>query len=315
MNDYFQSILKAAIENKWIIKLPKEPIYIYLHPMTKLITIIKDIIIEEIALKHKFKECIFPRLIPNSALIQTGWSDNHKNEIIEICPKIISSYEPKAGNIFMNENMACVNSLIYSLDPVQCVSLYYAYSDKVINDSDLPIQYFEHQGGWTFRNEINPDGIYRAIEFLRLEFVWIASEQTTTEIRNNLVEAVSMLMKTDMHLPIQAREGDLCFEKPDKDDPKDIYDINHIHDLFPFSSIDLICKYNEFNMEIVSACRYDKIPERFNIRSSNTKNKLWSGCLGVGLSRLALSFLINHGFDIEKWDETCKIKHIFKSKN
>jgi hypothetical protein len=50
----------------------------------------------------------------------------------------------------------------------------------------------------------------------------------------------------------------------------------------------------------------DHLLRQFNVTASDGR-ELWSGCVGVGLNRLVLAFLYQHGFDAARWPDLSKL--------
>lgn len=305
-------LLKQAEEAKWVCRLDNTPLIVLRAPMTKLVTAIRKIVVEDVALKHHFEEWIFPRMVPEEVLAKTGWLNNHREEAWLVDPKREFVFKPDEPGLFPRKNRFPHEPLPYALDPIQCVSLYYAFFDKTLEENQIPLKVFEYQGGWTHRYERLTGGLERGIEFLRLELVWIAMESEAIQLRNaTLQSAVNMLIE-QLELEITVAEGDSCFEEPTSDSYAEdsILPPDRLSELFPVASVDILTAYQDRrDLEVASASRHDLLPRRFEIKVKQRGGDAmhpWSGCLGIGLTRLAAAFLHKHGFDQTHWPTRVK---------
>ena len=301
-------LLKKAVELGWIYPLQHTPLFVFRPKLTQLVTVLRDILIDAVAVHNGFEEYIFPRIVPEEVLAKTGWLTYHREEAWLVDPKREFTFNnPDEDGLFPKQTRFPEQPHPYALDPIQCVSLYYALHGNSIPASELPLKAFEFQGGWTHRYESAPSGLLRGIEFLRLELVWIAKEKDAVDIRNSIVEATMQAITDQIHLHVQAAKGDSCFVEPPPQENGygQIYELADLMHLFPQPSIDILCKYQGADLEIASAGRDLTLPRRFQISLTGQPNvNLWSGCLGIGLTRLAAAFLDHWGFDLDKWPES-----------
>jgi hypothetical protein len=307
-------LLKKAEEAGWIYNLQNTPLMVFRPPMTRLVTAIREILIKDVARAEAFEEWIFPRMVPEEVLAKTGWLNNHREEAWLIDSKREFVFEPDDEGLFWREDRFPSEPHPYALDPIQCVSLYYALFGKTLEQKDLPIKVFEHQGGWTHRYETSPNGLTKGIEFLRLELVWIALEEDAIAIRNRRLEATVIALSEQLILDVSVAEGDSCFEEPTTSGYVSILPITQLNDLYPKASVDILTAYQGRNdLEVGSASRHDRLPRRFEIKASLPNGSSvhpWSGCLGIGLTRLAAAFVDKHGFEPNKWPS--RVKRLFQ---
>ncbi|WP_327325229.1 hypothetical protein OG735_24050 [Streptomyces sp. NBC_01210] len=193
------------------------------------------------------------------------------------------------------------------LDPVQCLPFYHSLRDSSIDVTDLPLKVVETLGGWTWRKEREEelDGVFRAKEFLRFEHVWLGTPEATTQIREEVLGSVTSLL-LELGLSTQTVVGEGCMPIPevtqrtlDAKVPSEV----------PVIDIELRVREAKSPGELTAA-DFDEIAgctiegshhlESFGI-TSTTGEEIWSGCCGVGLNRLVIGFLFQHGFDPKKW--------------
>jgi hypothetical protein len=85
----------------------------------------------------------------------------------------------------------------------------------------------------------------------------------------------------------------------------------------PLPSVDiLVLVDNDLNnpVEVGSAGRHKELPRRFNITlktGGNQTPQLWSGCLGLGLTRLAAVFLKKYGFNANSGQWPARVTDAF----
>lgn len=283
--------------NQWV--LPKRT--------TKLITGLKKLFTNKIAEENNFEEWIFPRIIPERILLKTGWLNFHRSEAFLINPKREYQYTPidirgNPFNISEDTTGFKICEIAYTLDPIQCVSFYYSLFKNKIPLNQLPIKVFEHQGGWTWRNETELKGFYKTIEFLRIEFVYMGLYSHVIEIRKNLISCFSNCIKKILDLPLFFAEGESCFVEPTKANNYEHNNYEYIDKTEDFQTIDLIIKRLDGSFsEVGSISRYSDIPSNFAIEITGKADQLWSGCMGIGLNRILICIWEKYGLDENSW--------------
>jgi seryl-tRNA synthetase len=257
-----------------------------------------------------FQEWLFPRMIPREAL------DSFK--LTQFAPDLLVATNGSSKGF---------------LDPVQCVSLYHALRHQVLERGMLPLKVVECLGGWTWRNESEQtlDGPYRAKEFLRVEHVYIGTPSQVTSIReavrNGLLELLNELGVAwqvvvgagCMDIPsIKARQSQA--QEPNEIPVQDIevpirgalrHDTRRdglaskSHAVYTESGL-IERPNNEFYLDTDEICgssvEGDHLLSSFDITCADGE-EIWSGCTGMGLNRLVVAFLYQHGFDSATWPE------------
>lgn len=257
-----------------------------------------------------FEEWIFPRLLPRSAV--------DSFQLTQYTPELL---------------IAAGGDRAQVLDPVQCVSLYHALRGRSLPAEDLPLRAVETLGGWTWRNE-TPDrveGPYRAVEFNRVEHVFIGTPDDVraarAQVRTTLLDII-----TAFGLSWQVVVGAGCMEIAAVEDARDramtfedvpVQDIEVpirgtlSHDERPADFADqhhhrltetgLQSAPNDsfyLDTDELSGCSVegDHLVEQFGI-TARDGSPLWSGCCGIGINRLVLGVLYQHGLDAQAWPE------------
>jgi seryl-tRNA synthetase len=251
---------------------------------------------------------VFPRLIPTQAL--------DSFQLTQYTPELLLTVPDSPNRI---------------LDPVQCVSFYHHLRGSNIEPERLPLKIVEALGGWTWRNE-SPDrldGPYRAKEFARVEHVYVGTPEQVREARRQVTAALTGLL-TELGLGWQVVVGSGCMDIPSviaarnaARGPDDI----PVQDIevpirgalaVPLPSAERVSgKHDEFedgrlvsmpnssfylDTDELCGCSVegDHLVASFGVTAGDS-GPLWSGCCGIGLNRLVVGFLYQHGFDPNNW--------------
>lgn len=278
---------------------------------THLVSAIKKLVIDEVAVRNGFEEWLFPRLVPEEVLGKTGWLTFHRPEIFFVNPKREFHYNglhKSQQELFRLVNIFPPTPIPYVLDPVQCVCFYYSLYNKKLAFNKLPIKVFEHQGGWTWRNEVEVDGFRKAVEFMRTEIVWLGLYENVEEIRLKLIRDLVATLVNKLQLGAYLAKGETCFVEPSKQDSYNEKDFLSLENLAGHPGIDVIIKMSDKTYsEISSVGRYSELTEGFKISIQDNDEPLWSACMGVGINRLLFCLWDKFGFDETKWPNDVKI--------
>jgi seryl-tRNA synthetase len=195
-----------------------------------------------------------------------------------------------------------------TLDPLQCTPFYKYLENKKLNN--LPLRIFDVSGP-TYRNEdknaLTP--LIKQLEFRRLEFIYFDQPQGVVNIREQVLTKLEKVSQA-LNIPFRRVIGSGCYEMTSEilRKPAKTLDTIPIIDL----EMKLTKPYKKRNkkldyLEVVGASvLQDQQTNRFNIKPKNPQQKLWSGCVGVGLNRFMYAFLSNNGFDENKWPKLIK---------
>lgn len=298
----------------WAERFPGRGQWLYTPPYATLQTTLKDIMVEEVARPLGFVEVLFPKLIPIKVAFTAKKIQGEPGGMFYVCPPRVREKEEyiplqiKAeitGELPMDELTALLEEPGYVLDPAQCTPFYQMYRNKTIRKDDLPIKVYEY-GGPTYRYEAGGvRGLERLCEFWRLEHVWLGTPELVESIRLEAMEKATEVV--DRYLDLEWRlqfAGDTFYLAEDQkiDDDVTIPEApKHEWQFYlPFKGHrearvkDVWLACGSFNSH---GNHYTK---HFNIKCT-TGETLWTGCFGVGLSRLTTAFLAQHGFDFDEW--------------
>ncbi len=294
-------VMEEAVERRWIMEFCQGQ-YVYGTRWAAIVRALQCKLVER-AQALGFEEWILPRYIPRGAL------DSFK--LTQFAPDLLLS----AGE----ESF---------LDPVQCVSLYHHLRGKTLRAEDLPIRVVEVMGGWTWRNEQpqDLDGPYRAREFLRVEHVFCGEQEQVRRLRATMRDNLTGFLDR-LGVGWQVVVGHGCMDLPSLTNmrlgaksPEDVpvQDIevpirgalHRLPDDLPAPGTTTHNVYRDGGMtEVTSDAAYwdhdeisgcsvegDHLTKDFCILDTDGK-PLWSGCCGIGLNRLVLALLYQHGFE------------------
>lgn len=231
-----------------------------------------------------FREYIFPRLIPAEAVRDFR----------------LSQFKPDLLWQVDGERV---------LDPVQCLPLYQGLRDSALPVDRLPLKIVETLGGWTWRRERpeSLDGAFRTFEFARVEHVWIASPEQAAEIRAEVLASV-MAMMTSLGLPVQTVVGEPCMpiaeierRREAATSPEDVPVIDIETRVRPEREPGAVTPQD---FDEIGGCTIEGSHHLASFGISRSDGgPLWSGCCGIGLNRLAIGFLFQHGFKQANWPD------------
>jgi seryl-tRNA synthetase len=307
-------VMEEAVSRGWIRPFARGQ-YLYGPQWTNLVRRIQETLVAR-ACELGFEEWIFPRLLPSSAL--------DSFELTQYTPDLLLEAGTGASSF---------------LDPVQCVSLYYTLRGQRLSAAELPIRIVETLGGWTWRNEDHDrlDGPYRAVEFNRVEHVYIGHPTDVQTIRETVRHSLCGLL-TELGLSWQVVVGAGCMEipsieqareaaaypqdvpvqdievpvrgalRPDPQRPANFGEEEH-HSLQPDGTLTLEPNDDFYvDTDEIAGCSVEgsHLPDQFDIASEDG-SPLWSGCCGIGLNRVVVALLYQHGFDQNRWPATLSL--------
>ncbi|MGN2635048.1 hypothetical protein ACTD5D_02395 [Nocardia takedensis] len=278
-------VVQEAIDRQWIRSFAPGQ-YVYGPEWASLIRFFQRSLLERAA-RLGFEEWLFPRLIPKKAV------DNF--QLTQFAPELLVTVEDGQE----------------ILDPVQCLPLYHLLSGTRVDPSLLPLKITETMGGWTWRNEEleKLDGPIRSREFLRVEHVWMAPLDQAFKFRREVLDSVVAFLG-ELGLSVQLVAGEGCMDIPVV---RDALERATSIDEVPVIDIEIPLRTpvreddqspdvpHPGDFEEISGCTVEGFHHLEGFAISSDVPDLASGCCGVGLNRLAVGFLYQHGFDRTKW--------------
>jgi seryl-tRNA synthetase len=306
------NVIEEAVDRGWIHEFAKGQ-YVYSKNWTRLVRRLQEELVARAA-SLGFEEWLLPRLIPADAMRAFQLTQYTPDLLVEASAPSRDSY----------------------LDPVQCVGLYHMLRGARIAAESLPLRVVETLGGWTWRNEPADrlDGPYRAVEFNRVEHIYVGSPDQVRALRNAVRDSVCELL-ADLGLSWQVVVGAGCMEIPVIELARK--EANHMDDV-PVQDLEVpirgtlrpdprrppefaqkthravssngqlrIMRNDAFYLDTdeLAGCSVEgaHLCDQFDIRAERGA-PLWSGCCGIGLNRLIVAFLYQHGFDDRNWPDT-----------
>jgi seryl-tRNA synthetase len=290
----------------WISEFPGRGQWVYAAPYTKLLRVIEDIIIEQVALPLGFREVMFPKLIPLEVMqLMPGYLDELPEGMYFVCPpprnpKIFEKFKRElklTRQINREELKRCLKEPSYVLAPAQCEPFYEYMNNYRFRVEDLPVKLFD-RSGWTYRWEGGGvEGLVRTQEFRRIEFVSLGTPSDAVSIRDavrdrsiEVTEKLGLQWRVLVATPFYMREGGI---ETDTGDSSKV------------ATYDLETKlpYNDEWLELTSFnVHRSKFVKTFKIKEVKGK-EIWTGCCGFGTTRWVAAFLAQHGFDPAGWPE------------
>lgn len=275
-------VTDEAVRRGWLLPFAQGQ-YVYGPEWTSLLRRLQGLLLAR-ASELGFLEYLFPRLIPAEAV------DDFR----------LSQFKP--GLLWRAEGDRV-------LDPVQCLAFYHVMRKRRFRPEQLPLMAVETLGGWTWRRERPEelDGAFRSIEFARVEHVWIAPSAEATSIRNTVRDSVVTLLG-ELGLSTQTVVGEPCMPIEEIDRRREAAASG---DEVPVVDIELRVR-PERQTGVITPQDFDEIGgctiegdhhlASFDV-ARDDGGTLWSGCCGIGLNRLTIGFLFQHGFDDTQWPE------------
>ncbi|MBG0851439.1 hypothetical protein I2W78_06160 [Streptomyces spinoverrucosus] len=278
-------VVVEALDRKWIENFA-EGQYVYRAPWVRLLRRLQSEILER-AYANDFEEWLFPRLIPRQAL------DDFR--LSQYAPELLVPAGPDGDQV---------------LDPVQCISLYHLMRGRQLSLDELPLRIVETLGGWTWRNEYaaDLDGPIKAREFLRVEHVFFGTREQVRATRGQVRQTLTELLSGwGLSWQVVAAEG--CMEIPSLVEAQDDAETA---DEVPVQDIEVPLSSNRperarpgwadhfderFDLREISGCSAEGTHQTESFHITAEGQDLWSGCCGIGLNRLVVAYLYQHGFD------------------
>jgi len=228
----------------------------------------------------RFSEMAFPRLLSFSVASRFGLADSWPEILMSV-----RAFQPSREERFLG-----LTDSGFILDPVQCAPFYEWMTERILSESDLPICVRENLGGWSYRNERQDTlrTVRKSAEFLRDEYVFVGTGEHVHALRAQLLEAFcSLLGRKDLTFRVVVGAG--CFQAEEETLSRNLRRVSKVSDI-PILDVEMFLPETEEWLEVAGSSLWgSRLTDAFNIRS--TEGRLESGCMGVGISRLALAIL------------------------
>lgn len=311
---FLREVSAEAEKLGWIKRYPAKGQWIFTPPLTALLRILSELIIEHVAKPLGFHEWMFPRLMPLEVFKKLSTYVEHLPDgIFYVCvpPRDPAAFEEFKKEYILRREIRrdLLKNILeepgYVLEAVQCPPFYQYFSGELVRLEDLPVKAFDLLGGWTWRNEAGGvEGIVRTNEFWRMEMVFLANPEETVELRNKVTDLTVELVDKVLDMEWRLVAGAPFFLSPEEAS-KRLIDISSI-DKIPTLDVEVYLPYRGSReeaewLEITAATVHrDFYVKAFKIKEVKGRD-LWTGCVGHGLTRWAAAFLARHGFNFEDW--------------
>ncbi|MDO5848166.1 MAG: serine--tRNA ligase [Methanobrevibacter sp.] len=309
---YFEGdMTEESMKRGWVKPFPGKGQWFYGPEITALERALEEIIVERVIEKIGFQECLFPKLIPINVMEKMKYLEGLPEGMYYVsAPK----RDPETFTQFKNELIVNKEVPIDLLkeglkDPgyvnaaAQCEPFYQFFSHEVIDESELPIKFYD-KSGWTYRWEGGgAKGLDRVHEFQRIECVWMGSPEEVTKIRD-ATRDLSHELANELELEWYTEIGDDPFYlEGRKQDDRGI----EYPDVAKYE-MRLKIPGQEKGVAVVSANVHGThFIEGFSIKEAHG-HKIWTGCTGFGITRWVFGFISQKGFDKENWPQLVKDK-------
>ncbi|MBS7650050.1 serine--tRNA ligase [Candidatus Bathyarchaeota archaeon] len=302
--------VQTALELGWIKEFPGRGQWIYTTPYSELFTIIRNMLIDEVAKKLGFQQFMLPKLIPLDVMRKMpGYLDDIPEGMYYCFPP---PRDPEAFREFKEvlkitkkvsaeKLKEALKDPEYVLAPAQCEPFWQFYGQETFSQEDYPYKLYD-ASGYTYRWEGGgAEGLVRLHEFQRIELTYLGTPKQVVEIRDSILERciyvadklLDMEWRVTAAIPFWARGG--------------IIDVDiHKSDEVPAYDLEIYLPYRGKRESSewleVAGCfiHKTKFVDSFNIREVKNR-ETWTGCSGLGLTRWVAAFLATHGFNYESW--------------
>jgi len=310
---------ETALRLGWVERYPGRGQWFYMPQYAVLQSCLRDIVIEEVTKPRGFVEIILPKILPLDLAFTAKKIQGEPGGMFYVCPPRVREkheYVPLqviseiTRELPIKELKELLEDPGYVLDPAQCTPFYQLLRNKTLRKDDLPIKVFDCSGP-TYRYEAGGvRGLERLSEFWRIEHVWLGTPEQVEAVREELIaKAVDAFEKSfELEWRIQYA-GDTFYLAEDQkiDEDVDVPQAPKYEWQFylPFKgdresdAKDVWLACASFNSH---GNHYTK---NFGIKCT-TGEALWTGCFGVGTTRLTAAFLAQKGFDFDAWPEPVK---------
>ena len=231
-----------------------------------------------------FEEMAFPRFITTRTAEDFG--------LLNAWPQMLFSVSATDDS---QSSRVLDGTSSFFLDPVQCAPIYSFLRNSAIEQNRLPLCIRESMGGWSYRNE-RADSLRlgeKGSQFLRDEYVFFGSKSDIITIRKRLLSGLCGILKQhDLQYRVVVGAG--CFEASIDELEDQLQKPLAVQEI-PVLDIELYIPQRQSWLEVAGATLWgSRLTSRFDIRTKDFD--IESGCLGVGISRLAYGIILQGGY-------------------
>jgi len=297
---------EEAAKRGWVKKFPGKGQWFYGPKLIALQRAIEEIFLEKMVYHLDFTECMWPKLIPIPVMNKMRYLEGLP-EGMYYCsaprrdPEVFEKFRQELvinKEVPINLLKEGLKDPSYVLAPAQCEPFYEFFSHEVIDESELPVKFFD-RSGWTYRWEAGgAKGLDRVHEFQRIELVWLGTPEQVEEIRDATLH-ISQDMADEMDLEWYTEVGDDPFYLEGRKTEERGIEFPDI----PKYEMRLVAPTQDKGVAVISANIHGThFIEGFSIKEAHN-HRIWTGCTGIGISRWIFGFLAQKGFDEENWPD------------
>ncbi len=297
----------------WIKRSHSKGQWILGPEITALITVFKELSIENIYKPLKFFEMTFPKFEPWSIPSKSGHAQNiYPNAYFVFVPKKsdekdweeVMDHFKVTGKVD-TEGVAKRSVSVGMMSYAQCPAFWPFLEGKILEEKTLPMKIYDWSGP-TYRNESGgTHGLDRVEEFHRTETLWVAEKKDAIKIWRELKDAYVKLFDKVLDMEIKvarvapwwmAHEGKASFKSTDE---LGTFDFDAY---LPYRG-DRKTEWLEIQN---NSCNGEKYPKAFTVKLRSSE--LWSGCAGGSFERWVAAFLAQKGLDSKNWPAAVRKK-------
>jgi seryl-tRNA synthetase len=306
---FFEDPATVALKKGWIKEWPARGQWLYMPQFTKLYRFFMRKAME-LAEEIGYQEAMFPKLLPVEILAKNKYIEGLPDGVFYVCapernPEAFEKVKCEAvihNKVPIKTLKPLLKDPTHYLAPAQCEPFYQMLAGEKLRTEDLPIKMFDATG-YTWRNEGGGvKGLLRVNEFQRVELVFIDTPKNCEKIRNQATKALQKLgdkygiiWKTQVQDDPFYLEGRRV-EQQNADLPGvPTYEFDA---WFPY-----LGDYNDpkaFKAIGSTNVHGDHFCKGFHIKEVKGKT-LWTGCVGIGVTRWVAAILAQYGFDPKDW--------------
>jgi seryl-tRNA synthetase len=288
--------------------------WLYTPPLTHLLNALKKLFLDEVVKPLGFQEATFPKMYPLEVGLKTGHLKGVINSIIfASLPKSyeLSEFEELIDSMYVMDSIdpedlqRYLKPSTYFLCFAQCEPFYWFFESEILDDSTLPVKWFDMSGP-SFRWESGGiHGIERVIEFHRIEVVWLGKPEHVIDTRNKLLERYEYFMDKVLELEWRMAWVTPWFYEQSGTVQEEVRSVNiDVPGTIDFEAWLPYRGSREDNknwLEIGNISIHGtKFTEPFRVKH-NKGDTLWTGCSGFGSERWLIALLAQKGFDVDEW--------------
>ncbi|MEO5332075.1 MAG: hypothetical protein H7839_08635 [Magnetococcus sp. YQC-5] len=259
----------------------------------------------QLAVAHGAYGYRFPAMIPAQFFEKIQYFKNfphslslvvHLQEDLEVIERFAK--EVCCSNGVMNIPEGSFSAIQNLLSPTVCHNFYLFLANQTLSHTPM----IATAQGQCFRYEsINMHSLERLWNFTMWEIIFVGSSQEVKECLDRVSQDVSRLLQS----------FGLAYRCENANDPffirefgmqagfQQIYDLKYEYRArLPFNETTLAIGSKNYHMDFFGRSVHITLPSR---------GFAHSGCIGIGLERLAFAFMAQYGIDPDQWPEIVKI--------